>query len=59
MSYEIVDSSIDCILTDHGTPFKINWVHSVMKYAGQLPEDWELTQCLFGEHLLSAIRQPS
>ena len=40
---------------DPGTPFKINWVHSVMKYAGQLPEDWELTQCLFGEHLLSAI----
>ena len=40
---------------DAGTPFKINWVHSVMKYAGQLPEDWELTQCLFGEHLLSAI----
>ena len=38
-----------------GTPFKINWVHSVMKYAGQLPENWELTQCLFGEHLLSAI----
>ena len=26
-----------------------------MKYAGQLPENWELTQCLFGEHLLSAI----
>ena len=40
---------------DAGTPFKINWVHSVMKYAGQLPEDWELTQCLFGEHLLSVI----
>ena len=40
---------------DPGTPFKINWVHSMMKYAGQLPENWELTQCLFGEHLLSAI----
>ena len=26
-----------------------------MKYAGQLPENWELTKCLFGEHLLSAI----
>lgn len=23
-----------------------------MKRVGQLPEDWELTQCLFGEHLL-------
>ena len=42
-------------IKDPGTPFKINWVHSVMKYAGQLPENWELTQCLFGEHLLSAI----
>ena len=26
-----------------------------MKHAGQLPEDWQLTQCLFGEHLLSAV----
>lgn len=24
-----------------------------MKQSGQLPQDWELTQCLFGEHLLS------
>lgn len=31
---------------------RINWVHAVMKRVGQLPEDWELTQCLFGEHLL-------
>ena len=31
---------------DPGTPFKINWVHSVMKYAGQLPEDWELNSKL-------------
>lgn len=25
----------------------------MMKQSGQLPQDWELTQCLFGEHLLS------
>lgn len=31
----------------------INWVHSKMKKQNQLPEDWELTQCLFGEHLLN------
>lgn len=31
---------------------RINWVHSIMKYAGLLPQEWELTQCLFGEHLL-------
>ncbi len=40
-------------IKDSDTPFKINWVHSVMKHSGQLPQDWELTQCLFGEHLLS------
>ena len=30
----------------------IDWVHSKLKKAGILPEDWELSQCLFGEHLL-------
>ena len=34
-------------------PSRITWVHSVMKQAGMLPKEWELTQCLFGEHLLS------
>lgn len=28
----------------------IDWVHSKLKRAGALPDDWELTQCLFGEH---------
>ncbi len=31
---------------------RITWVHSLMKQTGQIPSDWELTQCLFGEHLL-------
>ena len=31
----------------------INWVHSLMKKAGTLKEDFNLCQCLFGEHLLS------
>ena len=31
----------------------INWVHSKLKRSGTLPESWTLTQCLFGEHLLS------
>lgn len=31
----------------------IGWVHSKLKHAGKLPDDWELTQCLFGEHLLN------
>ncbi len=31
----------------------IDWVHSRMKKSGDLPQDWELTQCLFEEHLLT------
>ena len=30
-----------------------NWIHAKMKKKGLLPNDWELTQCLFGEHLLN------
>ena len=40
-------------IKDPQTPSRINWVHSLMKHNGQLPPDWQLTQCLFGEHLLS------
>ena len=29
-----------------------NWVHDKLKKEGQLPSDWVLYQCLFGEHLL-------
>lgn len=36
--------------TDAATP--ITWVHSLLKRQGVLPQEWELTQCLFGEHLL-------
>lgn len=36
-----------------GNPDRIDWVHSKLKKQGNLPSDWELTQCLFGEHLLS------
>lgn len=39
-------------IKDERTKGRINWVHSLMKRSGALPEDWELTQCLFGEHLL-------
>ena len=39
-------------IKDPNTPGRITWVHSLMKTSGQLPEDWQLTQCLFGEHLL-------
>ena len=30
----------------------INWIHSIMKKQNLLPEDYNLIQCLFGEHLL-------
>ena len=33
-----------------GNPY---WVHTLLQRQGQLPTDWTLTQCLFGEHLLS------
>lgn len=33
--------------------YKVNWVHARLKKEGKLPDDWELTQCLFGEHLLN------
>lgn len=31
----------------------VNWIHAKMKTDGLLSDDWELTQCLFGEHLLN------
>ena len=31
----------------------INWIHSILKRQKVLPEEWQLSQCLFGEHLLS------
>ena len=30
----------------------INWIHAIMKKQQLLPEDYNLVQCLFGEHLL-------
>ena len=40
-------------IKDENVPGRITWVHSLMKKLGQLPESWELSQCLFGEHLLA------
>ena len=31
----------------------IDWVHAIMRREGALPEEWELRQCLYGEHLLA------
>ena len=35
----------------------ISWVHSELKRKGILPMDWQLTQCLFGEHLITKYPQ--
>lgn len=32
----------------------ITWMHTILKKDGYLPTDWQLTQCLFGEHLLKS-----
>ena len=40
-------------IKDENVPGRITWVHSLMKKLGRLPDDWTLTQCLFGEHLLA------
>ena len=31
----------------------IDWIHSKLKKSGTLPEDYNLQQCFFGEHLLT------
>lgn len=40
-------------LDGHRDKKHINWVHSTLEKRKLLPNDWELTQCLFGEHLLN------
>ena len=39
-------------IKDPNMPGRINWLHTTLKRKKQLPPDWQLTQCLFGEHLL-------
>ena len=43
-------------IKDENVGGKITWVHSVLKKSDnpklRLPDSWELTKCLFGEHLL-------
>ena len=40
-------------IKDPDVPGRVTWVHSMMKQTGMLPAKWELSQCLFGEHLLA------
>ena len=36
-----------------GDQDRITWMHTLLKMDGMLPDDWELSQCLFGAHLLA------
>ena len=35
-----------------GQASAVNWIHSILKKQQVLPQEWKLSQCLFGEHLL-------
>lgn len=32
---------------------RITWIHSLLKHQGVISQDWQCSQCLFGEHLLA------
>lgn len=38
----------------HNASGAIDWVHNKLKRAGTVPQDFNLRQCYFGEHLLSS-----
>lgn len=39
-------------IKDSSSQIPVDWVHTRLKRSGVLPESWQLSQCLFGEHLL-------
>ena len=43
-------------IKDDSSICPVTWIHALMKRRGLLPEEWALSQCLFGEHLL--LRYP-
>lgn len=53
-SGKIIDFDIESghRIKDESLGIPVNWVHPKLKSKGLLPVDWNLTQCLFGEHLL-------
>ena len=38
---------------EDGQTSAVNWIHSILKRQRVLAEEWQLSQCLFGEHLLN------
>jgi hypothetical protein len=37
----------------------MDWIHAILKRRGELPEEFNLRQCLFGEHLLARWTEAS
>jgi hypothetical protein len=37
----------------NGQTSTVDWIHSLLKRRHELAEEWQLSQCLFGEHLLN------
>lgn len=44
-------------IQDSCIPGCVNWVHSELKRNSSLPNTWESTHCLFGEHLLKIYQE--
>ena len=40
-------------IKDSVSKVPVDWIHPRLKKSGQLPQEWTMSQCLFGEHLLS------
>lgn len=49
---KIIDYSIDTGHRLKNTAYPVTWVHPVFKRHGYIPQSWEMTQVLFGEHLI-------
>ena len=39
-------------IKDATAKIPVDWIHPRLKAQGIIPQDWTMTQCLFGEHLL-------
>lgn len=39
-------------IKDNSRQIPVDWIHPRLKAKGILPQNWTMTQCLFGEHLL-------
>ena len=40
-------------IKDDSSKIPVDWIHPKLKAQGIIPQGWTMTQCLFGEHLLS------